>query len=109
LKNGNLGEQVDESYKIEKDFRKTDCEGKENRVQFWAFLLSRVPIARGNFRCFASQSRYHVAARELGSCRAKSERFFVPRQRDFSVLCFFQLRRSCGVDQQPHAAAALRC
>jgi hypothetical protein len=21
----------------------------------------------------------------------------------------FQLRRSCGVDQQPHAAAALRC
>jgi hypothetical protein len=51
-------------------------------------------ITRGNVRCFASQSRIHVAARELGACRAKSERFFVPRQRD------------C-VDQQPHAAAAL--
>jgi hypothetical protein len=25
--------------------------------------------------------------RELGACRAKSERFFVPRQNDFSVLC----------------------
>jgi hypothetical protein len=43
--------------------------------------------ARGNVRCVASQSRYHVAARgrkntavrELGACRAKSERFFVPR------------------------------
>jgi hypothetical protein len=27
--------------------------------------------------------------RELGAHRAKSERFFVPRQRDFSVLCSF--------------------
>jgi hypothetical protein len=41
--------------------------------------------------------------RELGACRAKSERFFAPRQRDFSVL-FFR-----GVHQRPHAAAALRC
>jgi hypothetical protein len=39
LKSGNLEEQVDESNKIEKDFRKTDYEGKVDRVQFWAFLL----------------------------------------------------------------------
>jgi hypothetical protein len=52
----------------------------------------REAAARGNVRCFASQNRYHVAARgrtntaarELGACRAKSERFFVPRQMDFS-------------------------
>jgi hypothetical protein len=49
----------------------------------------RAGAARGNVRCFASQIRYHVAAREIGACRAKSERFFVPRQRDFSVLCSF--------------------
>jgi hypothetical protein len=39
LKSGNLGEQVDESNKIEKDFRKTGSEGEVDRVQFWAFLL----------------------------------------------------------------------
>jgi hypothetical protein len=50
----------------------------------------RAAAARGNVCCFSSQSRYRVAARELGAWRAKSERFSVPRQRDFGVHCSFR-------------------
>jgi hypothetical protein len=53
--------------------------------------------ARGSVPCFASQSPYHFAARgrtniaafEVDACRAKSERFFVSRQRDFRVMWSF--------------------
>lgn len=43
---------MDESNKIEKDFRKTDYEGKVDRVQFWDFLLEmltyQVPLQGGS-------------------------------------------------------------
>jgi hypothetical protein len=73
----------------------------------------RAVAARGNIRCFASQSRYHVAtrgrtntaARELGECRAKSDRFFVPRQRNFSVLCSFSWDGLMAEEQRRSTAA----
>jgi hypothetical protein len=40
-----------------------------------------------------------ILTRELGACRAKSERFFVPRQGNFSVLCPFSW----------HGLMAFRC
>jgi hypothetical protein len=45
----------------------------------------------------------------LEACLAKSERIFVLRQRDFSLLLLFQLRHSCGFDQLQHVVAALQC
>jgi hypothetical protein len=41
---------------------------------------------------------------ELGACRAKSERFFVPRQRDFSVLCSFIWDGLVSEEQGPSTA-----
>jgi hypothetical protein len=90
----------------------------EQRKSKWRFCVSwnslkagyrfRAAAARGNVLCFAAQSRYHVAAPELDVCRAKSERFFIPRQRDFSVLCSFSWD-GLGSEEQRRSTAARGC
>jgi hypothetical protein len=96
----------------------------------YRILLSRVSIARG---CRARQCSLLCLAKSIPCCRAAERTlplanlalvepnrsgFFVPRQRGFSVLCSFSwdslvafqcfFTAKWSVDQQPHAAAALR-
>jgi hypothetical protein len=81
------------------------------------YALSRVSIVRGcrarqcsllclaNWYHVAARGRTNTAARVLGACQAKSERFFVPRQRDFSVLCSFSWDCLVSEEQRPSTAA----
>jgi hypothetical protein len=55
-------------------------------------------------------------AKSIPCCRARTWRVssqigavLCPAAKGFQCAVLFQLRRSCGVDQHPHAAAALRC
>lgn len=81
-------ERLQVLYEVNSLFLVTRCSKLLKPGIYWA------PAPRGNVRCFASQTRYHVAARgrmntaagELGACRAKSDRF-LSRGKDISVCC----------------------
>jgi hypothetical protein len=83
-----------------------------HRFPVLQFILSRVSIAHS---CRARQCSLLCLAKSIPFCCARQHKHWGARTRSVSsqigaVLCpaakGIQLRRSCGVGQQPHAAAA---